>query len=176
MSSRHESRGLTLLELCFGLAVVAVLAGMSVPGFRQSLRAAAVRSASVELLAGLQHARATAILESRTGGLCPLDAAGRCQSAGTPASAWGWFLEAGADRPSQSPQVQSRQTLSRQALPRGITLRATRSPLHFHAHSHSASPGTLTICDTEGIATPRSLVVSLSGRARVEHARPEACA
>jgi Tfp pilus assembly protein FimT len=166
MNSRQGSRGLTLLELCFGLAVVGVLAGLSVPGFRHSLRTAAVRSASLELLAGLQQARTHAILQSRAGALCPLGGDGQCQAAGRPAAAWGWFLEAGDHR----------QVLGGQALPSGITVRATRSPLQFYPHSQAASPGTLTICDRAGVAAAKSLVVSLSGRARLQDARPGACA
>ena len=46
--------GVTLIEMLFGLAIVAILAGMAVPGFHQSLRASAVRAATYELLAGLQ--------------------------------------------------------------------------------------------------------------------------
>src|SRR5436189_5113960 len=57
--------GVTLIELLFGLAIVAILAGMAVPGFQQTLRAAAVRAATYELLAGVQQTRGGSIVESR---------------------------------------------------------------------------------------------------------------
>src|SRR5437870_6443893 len=111
-----ENRGFTLLELCVGLALVAVLSALAVPSFRSSLRAAAVRSATYELMAGLQQARGTAIVESRPGVLCLADAAGNCRPGGDPAPGWRAFLELDADS----------RTLAVRALPAGITLRSTR--------------------------------------------------
>src|SRR5262245_50381184 len=91
---RKPALGFTLLELCVGMALVALLAGMAVPSFRLSLRNAAVRTAAHELMTGLQQARATAILESRPGVLCLSDAAGNCGDSES-AAAWSAFLEAG---------------------------------------------------------------------------------
>ena len=59
--------GVTLIEMVFGLAIVAILAGLATPGFHQSLRASAVRAATYELLAGLQQARGSSIVESQPG-------------------------------------------------------------------------------------------------------------
>ena len=39
MRKRNGSRGVTLIELCFGLAIVAILAGLAVPSMRGALRA-----------------------------------------------------------------------------------------------------------------------------------------
>jgi hypothetical protein len=39
----------------------------------------------------------------------------------------------------------------------------------------AASTNTLTICDTQGLGRPRALVVSQTGRVRVEDADREAC-
>ena len=158
-------RGVTLIELCFGLAIVAVIAGLSAPGFRSSLRAAAVRSATFDLLAGLQQTRGNAILESRALDLCPSDSTGKCLAAGVPAPYWRTSLEAGAAdslRPSH-------------ALPAGVLVRSSRSPLWFSPDALGASTGTLTICDEQGVAPPRAIVLSVSGRARLESAPAGAC-
>src|SRR6476620_8383147 len=74
----NASHGHTLIELCLGVTLMAVLAGLAVPGFRASLRAAAVRSATYELAAGLQQARAASILEARTAVFCLSDISGKC--------------------------------------------------------------------------------------------------
>ena len=166
MSIKHRDRGMTLIELCFGLAIVAVVAGLAAPGFRSSLRASAVRSATFELLAGLQQARGNAILESRPMDLCPSDAAGKCLAAGVPTPYWRASLEAGA----------AGSLGSGHALPPGVVVRSSRSPLWFSPDALGASTGTLTICDEQGVAPPRAIVLSLSGRARLEAAPPEACA
>jgi type IV fimbrial biogenesis protein FimT len=159
-----RARGLTLLELCFSLGLLALLAGLAAPGLKASLRAAAVRSATFDLLVGLQQTRAQAILESRPGTLCPADAAGHCQPASTPAGAWQAFLEGRGPGEIRS-----------LSLPPGVQLRASRSPLHFWPHSHAASTGTLTICDAQQIAAPRAIVVSQTGRARLVEAPRDAC-
>ena len=165
MRIRNGSRGLTLIELCFGLAVVALLAGLAVPGFRADLRAGAVRSATYELLAGLQQARAGSILEGRTGVLCLSDAAGNCLANGVPATAWQAFLE-----------IDGRPTpLSAHSLPAGVALHSSRAQLRFWPDSSAASTGTLTICDSLRIARPRAIVLSQGGRARAASAPESAC-
>ena len=157
---RHQA-GLSLIELCFGLAMVAVLAGLAAPGFQSSLRAAAVRSATFDLLAGLQQTRGSAILESRALHLCPSDATGRCVAAGVPASFWQVSLPEAGDAGYE--------------LPPGIVVRASRSPLWFSPDGLGATTGTLTICDARHVAPSRAIVLSLSGRARLESAPAGAC-
>ena len=161
----RNNSGVTLIEMLFGIAVVAILAGMAAPGFQQTLRATAVRAATYELLAGLQHTRGTSILESRPGLFCPSDAAGNCLPAATPASYWRWSIEAVGRPPTLEPH----------ALPGGIVTRASRSPVRFWPSALNASTSTLTICDMQGIAPPRAIVVSVSGRARVTKASDSAC-
>jgi type IV fimbrial biogenesis protein FimT len=163
--SRRCASGVTLVELLFSLGLLALLAGLAAPGFRESLRSAAVRSATFELAVGLQQARANSILESRPGLLCPTDALGNCLGSGAIASGWRSFLEGG----------KGRVPLASHDLPRGVVLRATRSPLHFWPSSLAASTGTLTICDQSGVAPPRAIVLSATGRARVDVAPAAAC-
>jgi len=163
METRHGSPGVTLIELCFALAVVGILAGLAVPGMRTALRNAAIRSATFELLAGLQQARARAIVESRPAVLCLSDATGRCLGGG-PATAWNVFIEGREAAP-----------LAGGPLPRGLELHATRTRLTFSPDSLAASTGTLTICDRAGLARPRSLVLSQTGRIRPADATAGAC-
>ena len=165
MASHHAHRGVTLLELLLCLGLLALLAGLAAPGFQASLRASAVRAATFEVAVGVQRTRADSILSARPGLLCPADSAGNCLAAGSRASGWRAFLEDGPAR------VQ----LGGQGLPRGITLLATRSPIRFWPASFAASAGTLTICDERGIAPARAIVISATGRARLEQAAPGAC-
>lgn len=161
---QRSARGFTLLELCVGLALVALLAGMAAPSFRHGLRNAAVRAAAHELMTGLQQARATAILESRPGVLCLADAAGNCRDSAS-ASSWSAFLEFdGATRP-----------IAARTLPAGLTLRSTRSRIRFSARALASSTATLTICDAQGVAAPRAIVLSQNARARFAVASEAAC-
>lgn len=157
--------GVTLIELVFSLGLLALLAGLAAPGFQASLRASAVRSASFELLAGLQRIRVDSILESRTGLLCPTDPSGDCLGPGTPASGWRSFLE-----DSAGPRA-----LGGQELPRGVVVHASRSPIRFWPSTFAASAATLTICDQQHAVPPRAIVISQAGRARLERGAPEDC-
>jgi len=170
MRTRKRPQGITLIELCFGLAIVALLVGMAAPGFRSGLRAAAVRSVTFELLAGLQQSRADAILQARPADLCPSDAAGNCLPSHTPSSYWHASVQTDIRQTGagQSPPVLH-------ALPAGVVVRASRSPLRFWPDAQGASTGTLTICDTQGIAAPRAIVLNLSGRPRLADATAGNC-
>jgi type IV fimbrial biogenesis protein FimT len=165
MSIKNRCRGVTLIELCLGLAIVAVIAGMAAPGFRSALRAAAVRSATFELLAGLQRTRGNAILESQPLDLCPSDSAGICVDAGVSTPYWRAAVESDSGN----------QAVTSHSLPAGVVVRSSRSPLRFSPDALGASTGTLTICDVQGVAPPRAIVLSLSGRARLAPAPSEAC-
>ena len=169
MIKRNGSQGVTLIELCFGLAIVAIIAGLALPSFRADLRAGAVRSATYELLAGLQQARAGAIVEGRAGVLCLNDSAGNCLASGAagspPSRGWQIFLEVDG---SPAP-------LSEYTLPAGVELRSTRAQLRFWPDSLAATTGTLTICDSFSMARPRAVVVSQSGRARQITPADSAC-
>jgi len=165
MCIEDKCRGLTLIELCFGLAIVAIIVGLATPGFRSSLRAAAVRSATFDLLAGLQQTRGSSILESRPLDLCPSDSLGNCLAAGVPTPYWRASLEAEAGQSLRPSHV----------LPAGVVVRASRSPLRFSPDALGASTATLTICDQQGVAPPRAIVLSLTGRARLATAPVDAC-
>lgn len=156
--TRRCDNGVTLIELCFGLAVVAILAGLAAPGFRASLRATAVRAAAYELMAGVQQARADAITTSRPGLLCPTDSRGNCLGAAIAAHAWRSLPDGPAAPGTGAGAIH--------LLDAGVTLRASRAPLRFRPGSLSATPSTLTICDTQHVAAPRAIVVSQTGRAR----------
>jgi hypothetical protein len=112
----------------------------------------------------VQRTRADSIAASRTGVWCLADSPGRCLSGNAPARAWNSFLEA---EPAQG---------SLQTLPRGIVLRASRPALRFWPNALAASTATLTICDERGVAKPRAIVISQTGRARFAAADPADCA
>jgi type IV fimbrial biogenesis protein FimT len=160
-----RDKGMTLLELSVGLALVAVLAGLAAPSFRVSLRNAAVRATAYELMTGLQQVRAAGAVESWPGVWCLADMGGSCRDSGGPAPAWAAFLEAG-DGP---------RPIGARGLPAGVTVRATRARIRFSARAFAASPATLTICDAQGVAAPRAIVISQNARARFAAASAADC-
>jgi type IV fimbrial biogenesis protein FimT len=159
-----KSRGFTLLELCVAMALVALLASLALPSMRSGLRTAAVRTATYELMAGLQQTRGAAIVESQPGVLCLADAAGTCRASGAPAPAWRAFLEVDGSR-----------TLFTRLLPRDVTVRGSRARIRFSPRALAASAATLTICDAQGVAAPRAIVISQTARARLAPAGAAEC-
>jgi len=165
LRKRKCCSGITLLELCFALAIVGVLAGLAIPSMRSARGSSAIHAAAFELLAGLQQARAGSIVEARPGVLCLSDAAGTCLRGSGPARAWRSYLE-----------WEGRETtLTLRPLPPGVVLHSSRPRLTFWPNSLAASTATLTICDSQGAARPRAIVVSQAGRARLGDGTPERC-
>jgi type IV fimbrial biogenesis protein FimT len=166
MTKRRTLHGHTLLELCMALGIVSLLAAASIPAFQGTVRASAVRSAAHELYAAVQQTRNSSIAENRPAMLCLVDSAGNCLSAsGSRAHAWSSYLDA----------PEGRQALSSGSLPDGISLRGTRPQLTFWPVARAASNGTLTICDELEIAASRAIVISQSGRARLERLNDATC-
>jgi type IV fimbrial biogenesis protein FimT len=166
---RNRCRGVTLIELLFGVAIVGILAALAFPSMRTALRAGSVRSASFELMAGLQQTRASSIAAARPGVFCLTEKTGAgteaCLPDGGRASAWRAFLEADG---RQLP-------LAARALPAGIRLKTNRARLAFWPDSLSASTATLTICDALGLARPREIVINQAGRLRLGESTEAAC-
>jgi len=165
MFKAKSARGHTFIEMCFCVAMLAVLATLAVPGFRSAMRDSAVRGAIFELNSGLNATRASSIVEARRGILCLSDALGNCLAGKASSNAWSAYLD--IDGRSQP--------LAGQTLPAGLFLHATRPRLDFWPDARAASTGTLTICDSQGIAKPRALVVSQAGRIRFSAASNADC-
>jgi len=159
------SPGVTLMELCFGIAVVAILATIAAPSLHSAARAAAVRSAVYELAAAMQQTRAISIVQARTGVFCLSDATGHCLAGADSSKAWAAYLQVdGQQRP-----------IGGQVLATGLVLRATRAQLNFWPDARAASTGTLIVCDSQGIAHPRALILSQGGRVRQAAADDRDC-
>ncbi|WP_243041624.1 GspH/FimT family pseudopilin [Dyella sedimenti] len=88
----HKPRGFTLIELMVTLAVVAVLAIIAVPNFRDAIHRSAVSSASNALLADLSYARTEAVNRGQAVSVCPSTDGTSC-NAGT-AFDTGWIIYA----------------------------------------------------------------------------------
>jgi len=165
MRKPNSSQGVTLIELCFSVALVAVLATLAVPGFHAALRGAAVRSAMFELTAGLQQTRTNSIVAARPGVVCLADHTGKCLPGTDSSNGWSAWLD-----------IDGRlQPLAGGILPEGLVLHASRPRLNFWPDARAASTGTLTICDAQGIARPRAVVLSQGGRIRLADGNAADC-
>lgn len=63
-------RGFTLIELMVVVAIVAILLGLGVPGFRELITATRVKNASFDVFSSLTHARSEAVTRNTTVRIC----------------------------------------------------------------------------------------------------------
>ncbi len=87
----RRSGGFTLVELMVTILIVAVLAAIALPSFRNVIQRNRVAAASNDLLASLSYARNTAITRGQLVSMCPSADGSSCTSAGQ-AFEPGWIV------------------------------------------------------------------------------------
>ena len=154
---RLPPAGFTLVELCVTLALAALMVSMASPGFGALRDEWALRAATHAVLAGLAEARLGALSGQGEAELCPaLETAG-CAERGS-----AFWVRAGPRGAVL--------TLRHAALPAGVVLSANRPAATYYAWPRAASPVTLTLCAVRQHARSRRVIVSQTGRPRVERA------
>lgn len=61
MNSRHAHRGVTLVELAVGIAIMVILLALAAPNFKNWIQSSQIRTAAEAIQNGLQLARAEAV-------------------------------------------------------------------------------------------------------------------
>lgn len=152
-----NNNGLTLIELLAAIAIVAVLAGLAVPALDGMLLNASRTATMDGLVRGAWLARTEALRRGRPVLLCP--AAG-CSA---DPSAWsaGWIVT-----PADEPGHRLRHGPGVPA-PRAQLL-SNRSAFSFEPHDRRSTNGTLAWCDGRGRDAARAVVISPTGRPRLE--------
>ena len=164
-----RQRGFTFTELMAAGSIMLVLAAAAAPNFASLLDTLALRTATDELFAAVQHTRAQALARNTRVLLAPLGEDGDW------ADGWAVFIDRDDDRrPGEGDEV----ILRRGPLKPGIVARATFSTqpsppyLAYNGSGRACSAtnsmvarfGTLTLEQGEAI---RRIRISMLGRARV---------
>ena len=169
----QRNRGVTLVELVTTLAVVALLATLAAPSFRELGRRAAVLSATHAVMSALHTTRSASITRGRPGILC-LTASDNACLTNTARVATGYL--AWIDAGTQRGQFDASDTLlMRASLPGDIAIRGSRTYVTFWPVARAGTTNTLSICDLALLAAPAQVVVSPSGRPRLATTNPSAC-
>lgn len=181
-SPQARSAGFTLVELLFVLALLGVVYTLALLPASMLAQQAAVRFATQDLLAGLQHARFVALTRATQVRVCPSRDGRACQAH----IGWeqGWLVFCDANENDQY-DADEALVLTHGAMPAGLYVRS-RAPamraLAFDAVGHSVAAhgaflaGTLNVCSRSWTAqVAEQIVISRAGQVRVQRASGAVC-
>lgn len=77
---KHRERGMTLIELLIGIALLVIVIAIGVPGMQGTINGGRLSSATNELASAIQLARAEALKRNRSVVLCRSDSLTACAS------------------------------------------------------------------------------------------------
>lgn len=167
---RVFNRGLTWFEMLVTLLLIAVLGTVAIPTFRQQQAESLVTSTASTLLGAAHFARSEALLRNRPTVLCLSRDGQRCLESRGDANGWLLFVDLHRGR---SAQIDPGDLLLRQgSIEPRILLRGTRAAITYWPSPNAGTTATITICAalgaTGGPARPRALIVSQTGRPRMQ--------
>lgn len=167
----ERSTGLSLLELLAALLVAGTLLTLGTPGLR-SMVLDNRRTADINaFVLGVQLARSEAEKRGRPVILCKSQDLDRCAGAGVEYDA-GWIVFVNLDdqRPPQRAPAEPLLYAHRPEMPGSI--RGNRAYFEFRPGLRRSVNGTVTFCDSRGEANARAVIVSYTGRPRVDSVAP----
>lgn len=159
--------GFTLLELLAALAIAAILLALAAPALSQQRASGAVQAAASQTLAVLHLARRMALAQGQVVTACP--------SADGLACGFGsgqWVLFANVPGGSEARREPDEPVLRRWSVPAGVVVGGTRGHAAFQPRPGAAATVTFEFCHPGRPGFRRSVVVSQTGRPRLE--RPAA--
>lgn len=159
------STGYSLYELLMTLVLVALVMTLGLPSFGAIVANHRLRVEVDALFHAIHLARKDSVTRRRAVTLCPTVDGRNCRPGYDWSSGWIRFVNLDRDEPpvrdTQEPVLQFHQVAPQTRIVanrQGFTLRSTEL---------RATNGTLIVCDDNGRADPRALVVSYTGRPRV---------
>lgn len=165
MPARGSPWGLTLPELLIALAVVALLAALATPSFRELRRRAGLSAAVNQMVGALHYARSVAILRSVPTVVCLTADGSQCvEREDIPAH--GWLVFSDLERSSPVRLDAGDELLRTYRLSSGLTATGTRTALTFWPVTRAGTTGTFTFCSAARQPRGRAVVVSRVGRPR----------
>lgn len=163
---RERSRGVTLLELMMSLAIIAILAMITVPGFK-TLRYGSERAAAVNsFVHAVYLARSEAIKRGQVATICKSVDGQTCAGR---AAEWrsGWIVFVNSDHDDPPQRDPGEPLLQVHAgWPRGHII-SNREAYSFRAYAQAVVNGTVVFCDPRGSTQARAVIISHTGRPRV---------
>ena len=176
-----HQRGISLTEVCISLVVICVLSAWAAPSLGRFLNTMGGDFAS-RLVASLQLARSEAIKTGGRATVCKSGDGVRCSNSGHWGQGWIVFHD---DNHSGQREASERLIDVREALGGGWTIKGNASISDYVSFRGDGMPaqlngafqaGTFSLCRVDGSPeSARLLVMSATGRARIQRASVPAC-
>jgi type IV fimbrial biogenesis protein FimT len=171
-------RGFTLWELLCTLGVAGIALGTGIPAFREFLLDARLTADVNGWILSIQLARSEAAKRGRPVIVCKTDDTRRCGGDNLPLDA-GWMVYVNLDDEYPPRRSATEPLLYMHAPEIAGTVVSNRPYYEFRPYRRSTN-GTIVLCDQRGAAAARAVIVSYTGRPRVDRVdasgRPLRCA
>ncbi len=162
---QSAARGFSLYELVMTVAIAAIVLGIGAPSLGSFVADARLRAETDALFHAVHRARKRSLVHRRVVSLCPSTDGATC----TPDTDWsgGWILFENADRDEPPERDPGEALLAVRQVDARVRIVANRRGFTLRSIQQRATNGTFVICDRNGRAQARALVVSYTGRPRV---------
>lgn len=176
-----HQKGVTLIELMVGIAILMVIMAIAVPSFQSAIAASALRSATNDLLTAINQTRSTAAKIGRRATMCMSANGTQCATTGN----WqqGWVVFSDISHSGTDANVDAGDTVNfvYPAINNEIAIVGAAGFTQYISYSPSGQgktntgaflAGRIRVCSTSSAladsARARDLVMSFSGRVVIE--------
>jgi len=167
-SERGRTRGWTSIELLTACALVATLATLAVPQFKEAAANARHYDRVHAMLRSLHLARSTAVMRAQPVVVCASRDGKRCSGEESWGWSSGWIVFVNQDRGLPAQVDEDDEILAREN-PAHAQLRvsANRPALVYWPFARGGTTASIVFCDSRGPRTARAIIISHTGRPRV---------
>ena len=162
-----QQQGFNALELIVAMAIVAIILATAIPSYKHYGWNLRMKTAMDSLQTDLNMARSRAISHNFQTVICPANNASECSGLSQWQDGWIVFTDMNGDR-----QFQSGERLLKQAsATEFLNINSSRSRSYLRFYSNGTAPGSnirIVFCDQRGAEYAGAIVVSNSGRIRME--------
>lgn len=161
-------RGVTLIELLTVIAIVAILAAVGVPSFRDTINRNRLATQSAEFLSALNFARSEAIKRGHSITLCRSSNGTACATSGTWEGGWLAFADSNGNG-----AINTGESVIRvwPALTTDFTLKGSTnvaSTIRYDARGMAQNTGHMLLCQGNQINGARAIVIT-TARPRISY-------
>jgi type IV fimbrial biogenesis protein FimT len=164
MNLQINNKGMTLIELLIGLAVLSVLVMLSVSGFSTLLASARMNSQVNILLHSFHTARQISRARGIDVAVCKSVDGRQCTTNGNWHDGWMVFANLDGDHPPRRDPDEA--LLEVHESVRQLDISANRHAFVLRPFGKRSTNGTLVYCDRRGSKSARSIIISYTGKPR----------